>query len=113
MTTKTMITLGLGFLLALACGNLSAQTTSTGSSSSSTEAQAIVNSAVTNPDVMVVTGRIIDASTKKPIANAKLSFEKFGAEVLNAQIDDKGNYALALNKKEMALPIRVVFKFAG
>ncbi|MBS1612119.1 MAG: hypothetical protein JST49_04810 [Bacteroidetes bacterium] len=113
MTTKTMITLGLGFLLALACGNLSAQTSSTGSSSSSTEAQAIVNSAVTNPDVMVVTGRIIDASTKKPIANAKLSFEKFGAEVLKAQIDDKGNYALALNKKEMALPIRVVFKVAG
>lgn len=113
MTTKTMLTLGLGFLLALSCGNLSAQTTSTGSSSTATPAQAVVNSAVTNPDIMVVTGRIVDASTGKPIANAKMNFDKFGKEVLNAQIDEKGNYALALNKKEMSLPIHVVFKVAG
>lgn len=113
MTTKTMITLGLGFLLAFACGNLSAQTSSTGSSSTSTEAQAVVNSAVTNPDIMVVTGRLIDATTKKPIDNAKMKVDRINNVVLNAHIDDNGNYAVVLNKKEMAKPIRVVFKVTG
>lgn len=112
MTTKTMLTLGLGFLLALACGNLSAQTTSTGSSSSS-ETQAVVNSAVSNPNVLVVTGRIINAETRKPIKHTDLNFDKFGDEVLKASIDENGNYALALNKQAMGEPIRLVFRIPG
>lgn len=113
MTTKTLYTMGLGFLLALACGNLSAQSSSTGNSSSTAETQAVVTSAVNNPNVLVVTGKLIDAQTRKPITNAKMNFEKFGDEVLQAHIDENGNYALSLNKKEMGTPIRVIFKVAG
>ena len=112
MTTKTMITLGLGFLLALACGNLSAQTSSTGSSSSS-ETQAVLNSAVNNPNVLVVTGKIINAETGKPIKYSDLNFNKFGDEVLSASVDENGNYALAINKKEIGTPVRLVFRIPG
>ena len=75
--------------------------------------QAVTNTAVTNPDVLVLTGKIVDATTQKPVTNAKINFDKFGDEVLQASIDDKGNYALALNKKEMGEPVRVIFKVNG
>lgn len=114
MKTKTILTLFAGFLLAFVCGNLSAQNTSTtGKTNLTAGPQAVTNHAVTNPDVLVVTGKMIDASTNKPISNAKINFDKFGEELLQASIDDKGNYAIALNKKELGEPIRVMFKVAG
>lgn len=114
MKTKIMLSLGLGFLLALTCGNLSAQTSnSTGTNTLSAGPQSVMNNAVTNPDVLVVTGKIIDATSKKPIQNAKINFDKFGDELLQASIDAKGNYAIALNKKELGEPVRVIFKIAG
>lgn len=114
MKTKTILTLSVGFLLSLVCGNLSAQNTLTaGKTNLTAGTQAVTNHAITNPDVLVVTGRIIDAVTKKPIDNAKINFDKFGEELLQASIDDKGNYALALNKKELGEPIRMIFKIAG
>lgn len=75
--------------------------------------QAVVSTAVKNPDVLIVTGKIIDAASKKPITNARINFDKFGEELLQASIDDKGNYALALNKKELGEPMRLIFKVAG
>jgi len=114
MKTKTILTLSVGFLLAIVCGNLSAQNTSTAGKTNLTAGpQAVTNHAVTNPDVLVVTGKIIDAVTKQPVGNAKINFDKFGEELLQASIDDKGNYALALNKKELGEPIRIVFKVSG
>src|SRR5688572_22412554 len=114
MKTKSTLTLSVGFLLAFVCGNLSAQNTSTAGKTNLTAGpQAVTNHAITNPDVLVVTGKIIDAVTKQPISNAKINFDKFGEELLQASIDDKGNYALALNKKELGEPIRVVFKVGG
>ncbi len=114
MKTKTILTLSVGFLLALVCGTISAQNTSTAGETNLTAGpQAVTNHAITNPDVLVVTGKIIDAVTKQPINNAKINFDKFGEELLQASIDDKGNYALALNKKELGEPIRIVFKVAG
>ncbi|HLP21431.1 MAG TPA: hypothetical protein VK174_14060 [Chitinophagales bacterium] len=114
MKTKTILTLSLGFLLAFVCGNLSAQNTSTtGKTSLTAGPQAVTNHAITNPDVLVVTGKILDAVTKLPITNAKINFDKFGDELLQASIDDKGNYAIALNKKELGEPIRLMFKIAG
>src|SRR3954468_19073399 len=114
MRTNNLLTLGVGLLLAFVCGNLSAQNTSTaGKTNLSAGPQAVANHAVTNPDILVVTGKIIDASTGKPIANAKINFYKFGEEWLQASVDDNGNYALALNKKELGEPIRVVFKVGG
>ena len=114
MKTKTILTLSVGFLLSLVCGNLSAQNTLTAGQTNLTAGpQAVTNHAITNPDVLVVTGKIVDAVTKLPISNAKINFDKFGDELLQASIDDKGNYALALNKKELGEPIRVIFKIAG
>ena len=114
MKTKTVLTLVVGFVLALACGNLSAQNTLTnGKTVQINDAQAVANHAITNPDVLVVTGKIIDASTNEPITNAKINFDKFGDELLKASIDNKGNYAIALNKKELGEPVRVTFKIAG
>jgi hypothetical protein len=114
MTTKTIFALSMGFLLAFVCGNLSAQNTSTAGKTNLTAGpQAVTNHAITNPDVLVVTGKIIDAVTQKPVSNAKINFDKFGEELLQASIDDKGNYALALNKKELGEPIRVIFKISG
>lgn len=114
MKSNTLITLSFGFLFALVCGNVSAQSTKkAGDSQLIAGPQAVTNTAVTNPDVLVVTGKILDATTKKPVANAKINFDKFGDEVLQASIDDKGNYALALNKKEMGMPVRVIFKVNG
>ncbi|MBP6732947.1 MAG: hypothetical protein KA149_12855 [Chitinophagales bacterium] len=114
MNTKTILTLSVAFLLAFVCGNLSAQNTSTtGKTTLTATTQAVTNHAVTNPDVLVVTGKIIDAVTKLPISNAKINFDKFGEELLQASIDEKGNYALALNKKELGEPIRLMFKIQG
>jgi hypothetical protein len=113
MKTKTILTLGVGFLLAFVCGNLSAQNTSTAGKTKLSGPQSVANNAITNPDVLVVTGKIIDAVTGHPISNAKINFDKFGEELLQASVDDNGNYALALNKKELGEPIRVVFKVGG
>ena len=114
MKTKTILTLSVGFLLSLVCGNLSAQNTLTAGKTNLTAGpQAVTNHAITNPDVLVITGKIVDAVTKLPIANAKINFDKFGDELLQASIDDKGNYALALNKKELGEPIRMIFKIQG
>lgn len=114
MKTKTILTLSVGFLLAFVCGNLSAQSTLTaGETNLTPNPQTVSNRAITNPDVLVVTGKIVDAVTKLPVANAKINFDKFGDELLQASIDEKGNYALALNKKELGEPIRLIFKIAG
>jgi hypothetical protein len=114
MKTKNILSLGVGFLLALVCGTVSAQNTqTTGKNSLTAGPQAVTNNSVTNPDVLVVTGKIIDATTNKPVKNAKINFDKFGDELLQASIDEKGNYAIALNKKELGEPVRVIFKIAG
>jgi len=110
MKTKNYLILGVGFLLALVCGNLSAQNTQTTGENNSITAS---TSLAANQDVLVMTGRIIDAESKEPIKNAKINFDKFGEELLHASIDDNGNYSIVLNKKELGEPIRVIFKIAG
>ena len=111
MKTKTTLVMGLSILLALLCGNLSAQSTQT--SNVTAPDAACSQLSANNADVLVVTGKIIDADTKQPIKNAKINFDKFGDELLHASIDDKGNYAIVLNKKELGEPIRLIFKIAG
>ncbi len=75
--------------------------------------QAVMNSVVNHPDLMVITGRIIDAETRLPITDAKINFDKFGDELVNAAIDKEGNYALAINKNEIGDQIKVIFKIEG
>ena len=114
MKTKINFILGITVLLALVCGNLSAQTTPAAGENNLTTASATVNnSASNNQDVLVLTGRILDAESKQPIKNAKINFDKFGEELMHASIDDNGNYSIVLNKKELGEPIRVIFKIAG
>lgn len=114
MKTNTILTSTLALLLAVVCGNLSAQGTKTaGKPSLSDHPQQVTNCAVTNPDVLVITGKILDAVTLKPVTNAKINFDKFGEEMLQASIDEKGNYALAMNKKELGEPVRIIFKING
>jgi len=55
----------------------------------------------------------LDATNKQPVKNARLNFDKFGDEIVQASIDEKGNYALALNKNELGEPIRIAFKING
>ncbi|MFN8297808.1 MAG: hypothetical protein U0T75_01785 [Chitinophagales bacterium] len=112
MKTKTAYILSLGFLLALVCGNLSAQNTQqTGDSVTTAAPQAATTTA--NRDILVVTGRIFDAGTHTAISNAKLNFDKLGDEVLQASVNEQGHYAIALDKKALGEPIRLVFKVAG
>lgn len=111
MRKKTPLLLAFSALLSFACGNLSAQNETDSQLTANT--QAITNNVVTNPDVLVLTGKIVDAVTNKPIANAKINFDKFGEEMLQASIDEKGNYALALDKKELGEPVRIIFKISG
>jgi hypothetical protein len=72
-----------------------------------------MNTVICNPNLVVITGRVIDASTKEPITDAKINFDKFGEELVSAAIDHEGNYALALDKREIGSTIRIIFKIEG
>jgi hypothetical protein len=102
------------FLLSLTLlgGQLSAQSTIS-KAKLLPSTQAVMNSVVNHPDLMIITGRITDAETTLPITDAKINFDKFGDELVNAAIDKDGNYALAINKKEVGEQIRVTFKIEG
>ena len=75
--------------------------------------QAVMNSVVNHADLMVITGKIVDADTYQPITDAKINFDKFGDELVNAAIDKEGNYALAIKKTEVGEQVRIIFKIEG
>ena len=108
---RTFIALFLAF--SLAAGQLAAQSSDTKTTKLLSTTQAVMNSMVKNPDIMIITGRIVDADTRLPITDAKINFDKFGDELVNAAIDKDGNYALALNKTEIGDPVRIIFKIEG
>jgi hypothetical protein len=98
--------------LSIGLGQVSAQSTAV-KTRLLPSTQAVINSVVNHPNLMIITGRIIDAETKLPITDAKINFDKFGDELVNASIDKDGNYALAINKNEVGDQIRVIFKIEG
>lgn len=111
---KNTLLIPLIAFLTLSIGKLAAQDAAkTNTTTLKAGPQSVTNQVVTNPDVLVITGKIIDATTDEPVTNAKINFDRFGDELLQASIDDVGNYAIALNKKELGEPIRVVFKISG
>jgi hypothetical protein len=75
--------------------------------------QAVMNSVVGHPEIVVITGKIVDAETYNTITDAKINFDKFGNELVSAAIDKEGNYAIALNKREIGENVRVIFKIEG
>src|SRR5271156_1977094 len=99
--------------LALTVSQLSAQDVQVKTTKLLPSTQAVMNSVVNHPDLMVITGRIMDAETQLPITDAKINFDKFGDELVNAAIDKEGNYALTINKKEVGDQIRIIFKIEG
>jgi hypothetical protein len=74
---------------------------------------AVIHAAVSNPNAIVISGKLIDAATSQPIRNAKLKFAKANEVVLNAAIDEKGNYAIALDKSAFGKSANVMLKIAG
>lgn len=75
--------------------------------------QAVLNTAAGQSDVMVLSGKIVDAETYQTIKDARINFDKFGDELVAASLDKDGNYAVALNKKAMGEQVRVIFKIDG
>jgi len=75
--------------------------------------QAVLNSVVNNPSVMVITGKLIDAATSLPISNASVNFSKLSEGLVNAAVDKNGNYALAINKDLVNSSIKLMFKIVG
>ena len=108
---RTFITLLL--TMSLAAGQLLAQAETPKNTKLLSTTQAVMNSMVKNPNLMIITGKIVDAETRLPITDAKINFDKFGDELVNAAIDKEGNYALALNKAEIGDPVRIIFKIEG
>jgi len=75
--------------------------------------QAVLTALITNPNVVVVSGKLIDASNSKPITNAKINFDKVGTGVVNAAVDKDGNYAVAINKDLVKNHASLSFKIDG
>ncbi len=75
--------------------------------------QAVLTALITNPNVVVISGKLIDASNSKPITNAKINFGKMGSAVVNAAVDKDGNYALAINKDVIKNHATLSFKIDG
>jgi hypothetical protein len=75
--------------------------------------QAVLTALITNPNVVVISGKLIDASNSKPITNAKINFEKVGTGVVNAAVDKDGNYAIAINKDVIGNHTSLSFKIDG
>ncbi|MBS1625916.1 MAG: hypothetical protein JST83_17985 [Bacteroidetes bacterium] len=75
--------------------------------------QAVLNAAINHPEVMVISGKLVDAETYQTIKDAKINFDKFGDELVAASLDQDGNYAVALNKGAMGESVRVIFKIDG
>ena len=75
--------------------------------------QAVLNSVVSHPDVIIITGRLIDVASSNPIANAKLNVAQLGEGIINAAVDEKGNYALAIDKSKVDAKSKLVFKVNG
>lgn len=75
--------------------------------------QAVLNAAINHPEIMVISGKLVDADTYQTIKDAKINFDKFGDELIAASLDQDGNYAVALNKAAMGESVRVIFKIDG
>jgi hypothetical protein len=80
---------------------------------SSSVTQKVIQVAANNPNAMVISGKLIDAATSQPVKNAKLKFAKANEVVLNAAVDEKGNYAIAVDKSAMGKSVNILLKIAG
>lgn len=75
--------------------------------------QEVAAKASSDANVLIVSGKILNAATLQPIGKTKINLDKFGDELMQASIDKNGNYALALKKDELGEPVRITFKIPG
>jgi hypothetical protein len=108
---KRILTIFLA--LGIISGSVFSQAPAAQTSKLLSSTQAVLNSVINNPDMIVITGKMVDADTHEPITDAKINFNRFGDELVNAALDKDGNYALALNKKEIGEQVRITFKIEG
>ena len=102
LLTMTLVTLVLALQAQFAANEKQAPAT-----------QAVLTALITNPNGVVISGKLIDASNSKPITNAKINFGKMGSGVVNAAVDKDGNYALAINKNVIKNHTTLSFKIDG
>ncbi len=77
------------------------------------EAQQVASKASLDDNLLILSGKIIDAETKAPLGKTKINLSKFGDELVQASIDNDGKYAIALRKDQLGEPTRITFKVPG
>lgn len=77
------------------------------------ESQSVAAGASVDPNIIIISGKILDATTMQPVGKAKINLDKFGDELQRASIDRDGRYAIALRKDELGEPMRITFKIPG
>lgn len=97
----------LGQVSAQATDNISYQDKKFSSS------QMVAAKASTDENLLIISGKILDATTMQPVGRAKINMDKFGDELVQASIDNDGRYAIALRKDELGEPMRITFKIPG
>lgn len=75
--------------------------------------QAVLNTVVTNPNVIIITGKLVNASTSSPITDAIVKLANVSKGLLNAAVDKNGNFALALDKDAITPSTGLTFKIEG
>ena len=75
--------------------------------------QAVLNTVVTNPNVIIITGKLLNAATSNPITDANVKLSNVSKGLLNAAVDKNGNYALALDKDLVTASTGLTFKIEG
>lgn len=64
-------------------------------------------------DVLIIKGKIVDASNNLALGTSTINFDKFGDELLLADLDEQGNYLLVFDKNELGFPMRMNFQIEG
>ena len=90
-------------MIALAGFSVNAQNTAT---------EVVLKSVANRTDIVLVSGKLIDIATMKPIADAKLNLAKTNG-IISAVVDENGNYALALAKSAVNKNARIEFNVKG
>ncbi len=75
--------------------------------------QTVAAKASVDENILIISGKILDATTMQPVGKAKINMDKFGDELVQASIDNDGRYAIALRKDELGEPVRITFKIPG
>lgn len=77
------------------------------------EIQKVAAALTRNGQAIVITGTIKDLLQNKYITNAQISLSGFGKELIEANVDKFGHYAIALDKSQLRFPITLKIHIKG